>query len=105
MAFTSRGKAFAMSNWEGAAIQHGAAQGVRYRLVEWLNDGQRLVMISDATGEEALEIQPDMSQTANGGGSERFNELEIGRAIFLKVSPQEDALLLANHCYELFMLI
>ncbi len=101
VAFTSRGKAITMSNWEGAALQYGEPQGVRYRLVEWLNDGQRLVMVSDAAGEETIEIHPDLAQNSPGPGVERLDGLEIGRAIFLKVSPKQDALVLANHRYEL----
>ncbi len=101
VAVTSRGKAFAMSNWEGAAIQYGQPQNVRYRLVEWLNDGQRLVMVSDATGEETLEIHTDLSQAPPNGSVERLEGLDIGRPIFLAVSPKKDALILANHRYEL----
>lgn len=101
VAFTTRGKAFTMSNWEGAAIQYGQPQGVRYRLAEWLNDG-RLVMISDASGEETLEIHSDLSQGgANGASVERREEIDLGRAIFLNVSPTDEALVLANHRYEL----
>ena len=35
---------------------NGAHDGVRYRLTRWLNDGKRVVTISDEGGEEALEI-------------------------------------------------
>ncbi|MEW5958543.1 MAG: S41 family peptidase [Chloroflexota bacterium] len=101
LAFTTRGKAFAMSNWEGAAIQYGQPQGVRYRLAEWLADGRRLVMISDATGEETLEIHADLSQNGVNGSVERLEGLDIGRATFLKTSPKDETLILANHRHEL----
>src|SRR5205807_1838188 len=56
VALTTRGKAFSMANWEGPVLQHGEQDGVRYRMLEWLNDRKRFVAISDATGREALVI-------------------------------------------------
>src|SRR5436305_1597187 len=56
IALTTRGKAFSMSNWEGAVLQHGELDGVRYRFLEWLNDGKRLVAVCDAAGRETLVI-------------------------------------------------
>ncbi len=100
-ALTSRGKPFAMSNWEGAVIQYGESQGARYRLPEWLNDGQRLVMVSDATGEEVLEIHKDATQSPTDRGVEQLLNLNIGRPLFLRVSPTDDALVFGNHRYEL----
>jgi len=101
VALTTRGKAFTMSNWEGATLQYGQPQGVRYRLAEWLSDGQRLVMISDVTGEETIEIHPDLSRPFTEPAVERLAGLNVGRAVVLKVSPKQEALVLANHRYEL----
>lgn len=101
LALTARGKAFAMSNWEGGVLQYGQPHSARYRLVEWLNDGKRLVMISDATGEEALEIHAENADSPAERTVERLEALDIGRAIFLKVSPRHDELILANHRFEL----
>ena len=100
---TARGKAFAMSNWEGAAIQYGQTQGARYRLTAWLNDGQRLVMMSDASGEEVIEIHADATQTPaeHERHAEPLAGLNTGRPLFLKVSPTDDALVFGNHRYEL----
>ena len=42
VALTTRGKAFGLGNWEGAAVQHGEPDGTRYRLLTYLHDGQRL---------------------------------------------------------------
>ena len=56
LAITARGKPFAFYNFDGPVLQFGRRDGVRYRLAEWLNDGRRLVMISDEPGEEVLEI-------------------------------------------------
>ena len=101
VAMTVRGKAFSMSNWEGAAFQYGEPQGIRYRLIEWLNDGKRLVMVSDAEGEEMLEIHADASQASSEKSMERLAGLDIGRTVFLQLSPKKDDLILANHRFEL----
>ena len=53
-----------MANWEGAVSQHGEPTvtiddievAVQHRLTAWLHDGLRLVLVSDAGGEEALEV-------------------------------------------------
>jgi tricorn protease len=101
LAMTVRGKAFAMSNWAGAVLQYGQPHGTRYRLIDWLNDDKRLVMISDADGEESLEIHANAAQPASGITLERIEGLDIGRAIFLKMSPKKEELILANHRFEL----
>ncbi|MFQ5593944.1 MAG: S41 family peptidase [Anaerolineae bacterium] len=96
---TSRGKPFTMANWEGAVVQHGEPNGVRYRLASWLRDGKRLIVVSDAAGEEALEIHH-----ADGSvGPERFEELDIGRPVNLVVSPKSDEIALSNHRNELIL--
>jgi tricorn protease len=97
LCITVRGKPFTMANWEGAVLQHGEQQGVRYRLTQWLNDGKRLVTVSDAGGEEALEIHwRDGSEAPI-----RLEELNIGRPYLLEVSPKKDQIILSNHRFEL----
>ena len=102
LALAVRGKLFTMANWEGAVLQHGERDGIRYRLTQWLNDGKRLVTVSDAAGEEALEIH-----TRDGSADVvRFDDLDIGHVRQLAVSPkieedENDRLLLINHRLEL----
>ena len=102
LGITVRGKLFTMANWEGAVLQHGNRDGTRYRLTQWLNDGKRLVTISDAEGEEALEIH-----TRDGSADiVRLSDLDIGHIRQLAVSPQtesdeNDSVLLVNHRFEL----
>ncbi len=98
---TVRGKAFSCFNWDGAVFQYGEAHGTRYRLSEWLNDGNRLVMISDTSGEEVLEIHANAALATTKPSVERLAGLDIGRPTFIKVSPQKDELILANHRCEL----
>ena len=56
VAVDARGKVFTFPLWEGAVRQHGAADGVRYRLAQWLDDGATLVAIGDGSGEERVEV-------------------------------------------------
>ncbi len=99
LAFTSRGKPFTMGLWEGPSIQHGLAGGaVRYRLAKWLNDGRRLVAVSDEGDEEALEIFPvDDSEMERI----RLDGMDIGRPVLMEVSPVNDEVVLTNHRKEL----
>ena len=102
LALTIRGKPFTMANWEGAVLQHGERSGTRYRFTQWLNDGKRLVTLSDADGEEALEIH-----TRDGSADVvRLDTLDIGHVRDLSVCPQtgddkNDRLLLVNNRFEL----
>src|SRR6266568_4637556 len=97
VALTTRGKAFSMASWEGSVLQHGALDGVRYRHLNWLNDGKRLVAISDAIGREALVIfNPE-----DASEPKTFADIEFGRAIDLEVSPTDDIVAITNHRNEL----
>ena len=102
LALTVRGKPFTMANWEGAVLQHGERSGARYRFTKWLNDGKRLVTLSDVGGEEALEIH-----TRDGSADlVRLDTLDLGHIRSLEVSPEtknekNDCLLLINNRFEL----
>jgi tricorn protease len=99
VALTTRGKAFSMGNWEGPAIQYGEADGVRYRFLEWLNDGKRLVAVCDAPGREALIVfNPDSAEEPG-----LLSEVEFGRALNMKISPVDDLVAISNHRNELLV--
>ena len=71
LAITSRGKAFTFHNWEGAVSQHGEPDGVRYRLLTWLNDHKRLVAAAsdgDSDREVLTILTADGSQPPSGAG-------------------------------------
>ena len=100
VALTARGKPFAMANWEGAVLQYGQANGVRYRLAAWLADGERVVVVSDAGGEDALEIyQADKADVPVA----RLEGMEIGRPLRLATSPHKNLVALSNHRNELIV--
>src|SRR5216684_5465948 len=97
VALTTRGKAFSMGNWEGPVLQHGELDGVRYRKLNWLNDGKRLVTVNDATGQESLVVfNPE-----DASEPKTYAEIEFGRAVSLVVSPADDIVALTNHRSEL----
>ncbi|MBA2662685.1 MAG: PDZ domain-containing protein [Bradymonadaceae bacterium] len=99
LAVNSRGKTFNFGNWEGAVRQSGKEQGVRYRLVRYLNDGERLVVVSDEGGEERFEIhRADGAKRPKAIDTQGF---DIGRALELSVSPTSDQLVFTNHRQEL----
>src|SRR6266480_1892034 len=80
VALSTRGKAFTMGNWDGPVLQHGEPDGVRYRFLEWLNDGKRIVAINDATGRESLIVfNPDEAiAIANHRNELLMIDLEVG---------------------------
>ncbi|HYY90341.1 MAG TPA: PDZ domain-containing protein, partial [Chloroflexota bacterium] len=99
LAITSRGKAFTFHNWEGAVSQHGEADGVRYRLLTWLNDHKRLV----ATTSDHREPEMLTVLTADGSAPPRTIDLDVGRVVDLEVAPTADLVAVANHRNELLM--
>ena len=99
LSLTARGKAFGLHNHEGPVVQYGTRDGVRYRLPEWFNDGRRLLLISDESGEETLEIHTSDPDKA----VEVLADLDIGRVLTLKMSPMEDRVALTNHRQELLI--
>jgi tricorn protease len=99
LAVESRGRLFSFALWEGAVRQHGAASGGRYRFGQWLADGKTLVAVSDASGEERVEIfDPDAT-----GAEPRTLGWDIGRVIALRAAPTGTLVALANHRNEVLL--
>lgn len=99
VALVLRGKPVTMGNDAGAVRYYGIEDGVRYRMATYLHDGERLVAISDASGEERLVLL--------GGNSEqiedRFEDLDIGHAIELTPSPTADHVAISNNRNEVLL--
>lgn len=101
LAVTSRGKAFTFHNWEGAVSQHGEPDGVRYRLLTWLNDHQRLVAAA-SDGESDREVLTIL--TADGSAlPQKLMDLDVGRVVDLEVAPTVDTVAVANHRNQLLL--
>ncbi len=93
--FEVRGKPFTLPLWEGAVRQHGEADGVRYRHGQWLADGTTLLLVSDASGEERIELHVD--------GAVRALDWDIGRVDSLRAAPVGTRVALANHRNQLLI--
>lgn len=98
-----RGKPFLMGNHEGAVLQLGHRQGVRYRLPTFLHDGEYIAAITDELGEERLQV---FCPAAVGDGethTKLHEGFDFGRAYALYGSPTDKQLALVNHRSELWL--
>lgn len=99
MAICARGKSYSFGLWEGAVLQHGQEQGVRYSVCRYLKDGKRLLVLSDEGGEEHLELL-----SVDGSEPPKVVEVEgceLGRILDIKLSPTQETILAINNRYEL----
>jgi tricorn protease len=99
LALTTRGKIAAMGNWDGPVQQVGEPHAGRYRMAQWLNDGERIVAVSDAEGCEGLVIL----HTDGLKAPERVTGMDLSRLVSMKVSPKGDQVAIANVRNELIL--
>lgn len=80
---TWRGNAFYLSHREGPARALAASSGVRVRLAQPLGDTGRAVCVSDAEGEDRLEIHPISGLSDGGTPAEPriLSGLDLGRIL------------------------
>ena len=95
LAIEARGKLFTFALWEGAVRQHGVPDGVRYRLGQWLADGETLVAVGDETHEERLVVMR--------GGEQKTLPWDIGRVIAMRAAPVGQKIAIANHRHEVLI--
>ncbi len=94
-----RGGTWTMPLWEGAPRRHGDVSSERRRLAAWLADGERLVAVSDAGGEERLVVW-----RADGEGRPKWLPADIGRVLDLVPAPAGgDRIALSNHRQEVLI--
>jgi tricorn protease len=103
----ARGKLFSFAPFDGPVLQHGLRQGARYRLPSFLGERADIVAVSDASGEEAIEIHQG-SVPAGGEGDTRagVHHLEVpglGRVVELVPSPDGSWLAVTNHQDQLLL--
>ncbi|HEX4998505.1 MAG TPA: S41 family peptidase [Terriglobia bacterium] len=96
LAVECRGKPLTFALWEESVQQHGATDGVRYRLPQWLNDGATLVTVSDSSGEERLETFGPLAAPS-------LKELDLGRVAAMTPSPTSSLVAVTNHRQELLL--
>jgi len=97
LAVDCRGKPFTFGLWEDAVKQHGILDGVRYRFPQWLNDGKTLVAVSDATGEERIDVLEE------DGTGRSLEHLDLGRVVTMAASPTAAQVAVTNHRLELLL--
>lgn len=107
----ARGKPFTFGLWEGAVKQHGARQGVRYRLADFLHDGSALISTCDEGVETGSEYLVLHHLEGGRGGIERClealpegeRERLLGRIVEMRVSPKARKIAVGNHRNELLI--
>ncbi|HJR93312.1 MAG TPA: S41 family peptidase [Acidimicrobiia bacterium] len=100
----ARGGIFTMPLWEGSVVRHGPVSSVRRRLATWMADGERLVSVTDETGEERLVVEPAGVGDAKGAATRKLIDLDVGRVRSLDVAPAGDArAAVTNHRHELLL--
>jgi len=100
-AVTARGKLFNFGLWEGAVRETGESHGVRYRLGTYLDD-ERLLTVSDESGEEHLEIHH-----ADGSHPPEVVDIDretLGRVVKLDVERDSQRVAVANHRHEVLII-
>lgn len=100
LAITTRGKAFSFPAWDGAVTQHGIPDGVRYRLLTWLADGERLIGLTDQEGEDRFVIFDKLGIKS----AEIFPLLDVGRVNQILANPKHDSIVISNQRCELLLL-
>ena len=109
VAVDARGQLFTMALWEGAVRQHAALEGAaagsgvvaeasaaaRLRHGQWLADGNTLVAVSDASGEERITVFEN--------GAARTLPWDVGHVTALRAAPRGAQVAIANHRNEVLI--
>lgn len=99
--FITRGQAFTMPFFEGACVQHSPGSEVRYRFLQWLNDGEKLIAVSDIDKYERIVLHDSSDPLSK---PVFLTDSDIGRIISLEVSPDGTRIAFSNHRHELMLL-
>ncbi len=95
VALVARGHLFTFGLWEGAVRQHADEGAARQRHGHWLGDGNALVAITDASGEERIEVHSD--------GGVWVLPWDVGRVVSMRAAPRGRRIALANHRNEVLV--
>jgi tricorn protease len=98
VALEVRGQAHSMPLWERASRRWDSGDSVRSRHGQWLAGGTRFVAITDAGGEEGIDVFDDGATTP----TKRLT-LDIGRPVSMVASPTDAQLAITNHRNELLL--
>ncbi|HHO51608.1 MAG TPA: peptidase, partial [Deltaproteobacteria bacterium] len=81
LALIVRGRPCTLGSWEGPVRQLGARDGVRYGLARWI-DADRLLVVSDASGEKGLEIL-----AVDGTPAQPLATGDLGNPVEIEIAP------------------
>lgn len=91
VALTARGRVYVVPTEQGRWVEAGRQQGVRFRQARFHPDGERLVVLSDASGEVEVWTLP-----ANGVG-DLVQLTDDGEVLRWEVLPSPDGKWAAHH--------
>lgn len=91
-----RGSLYWLTHRDGPARTIADTPGVRVRLPEMLGPGGRLAYVTDAEGEDAVEIAY-LPRASGERGTRRLAGGELGRVLELVSDPEGERLAIASH--------
>ena len=97
ISFISRGKCLIMGTWNGPVAQLGAKHGVRYKHAKFLQNDKKILIISDKSNKENIEVYNISSNTS------KIYKSNCGRITNVKKSPVKDEFIFINHKHELHL--
>ena len=97
LAIAARGSVVSLGAYSGGVKLHSPRSDARYRMPVWLAGNKQLVVVSDAGGEEGLEVV-DADQLT----PPRRLRLELGRIVDIFAAPVGLKIAVTNHRNELF---
>ncbi len=98
IAVEARGQAHSMPLWERASRRWDSGDAVRSRHGQWLAGGTRFVAVTDANGEDGIDVFDDGSTTPT-----KRLDFDIGRPVSVVASPVDAKLAITNHRNELLL--
>lgn len=104
LALTVRGGGYTMPLWEGAPARHGPVSSTRQRLTSWLSDGERIVTVTDETGEEALALRRADGREVARRQKVKLIQGDLGRVRTIDPAPGGgDLVAVTNHRHEVLL--
>ncbi len=102
VAINSRGKVFTSKNWDGPVLQLGHKPDVRYRLARFLSNQERIILVSDETGEEQFYLY----SAKTGRLLKKLSYKNVGRILEIEVSPnkKDEKIVFTTHRNEVYLL-
>ncbi|WP_338672280.1 S41 family peptidase [Streptomyces sp. SCSIO 30461] len=102
-AVSVRGSLYWLTHRDGPARTITDTPGVRVRLPEMLGNGAQIAYVTDAEGEDAIEIA-DLPRASGDRPPRRLASGKVGRVLEMKSDPAGERLAIASHDGRLLLL-